>query len=823
MKLAIDLQACQTDSRERGIGRYSMSLSAHLAQQARDGDELILLLDSVAPERLRDLRRRLRHCGVRAGTAAFGYPNLANFTDMHPPLVDAAGLLKGRLLEATRADALLVTSFFEVGAQFTTRYDWEAVGPIPKAVIAYDLIPILFPERYLQDGHFISTWYRQKVEEFKRFDLFLAISEATRRDLIEHLGIPDDRIRVIGAGLDFELASGDDRPHHDQDRELRGLGIVAPFVLVVGNADWRKNSLGALEAFAALPAELRSRHQLVFTRVGDDVRSALEGPYADIASQVVVAGSVPETTLSLLYKRCKVFFFPSFYEGFGLPVIEAMALGAPVLSSNAGALAEVMHHPDALFDPADKRGAAAVLQRALADEAFRQHLLDGAREHALSFTWEKCAAEAFEPLRRLAHDRNSGKVVWQPSERDVERLADAIIATGAPGEEQLKDGLQAIANQGRRRVLVDITEVVRLDARTGIQRVVRNYCKGLIEEAARSGAFEVEPICWTEQGIRYARSFARERLGIALHGGDHDVEVLPNDIAFMVDSSWWSPQRFDDFHSKVRMRGGEIVWMVYDLVPLQTPELCDPVMPPIFKAWLAHVAATADGCICISESTRCDLERYFGQLPHGSYRPWTRAVHLGSDLESGFGASPPSAPARDAVAKMEGVPYVVAVGTIEPRKDYPTIVSAFDRLWSSGVDVGLVIVGKEGWSVAKFARDLRRHKKSGKRLFWMEGAPDADVQHVLSHASAFVQASLAEGFGLPVVESGSKGTPLILSDLQVFREIAGDQAVYFPVKDDEALAAAVQAGLRDGWKRPVGVKTVTWKESSCLLANMLLR
>lgn len=797
-----------------------MSFTDALVRRADAGDEVVIAIDSADVERLRDVRGTLRSRGIEANVISISYPN-TDFSDLAPAVTKGAAMMRSRFFGALEADIVMITSFFEVGSRYSTAVDHAVLHGIPTAVIAYDIIPLLFPEHYLPQHEFIAEWYSNKVEEFKRFDLFLAISEATRRDLIEKLGIEPDRIKVIGAGLDVELGpactnSGD---------KLRALGIRDPFVLMVGNADWRKNCMGVLEAFSALPVGLRNSHQLVFTQVGDDVRAALNGKYAHLRDRVVVAGKVCESTLAQLYAACRVFFFPSLYEGFGLPVLEAMALGAPVLSSNQGALPEVVHDTRVLFDPNRQHDGASSLRRALEDDAFRNLLLEGARAHALTFTWERCAELALEALHTyVAANPASRMATWHPARPEVGDLAQACVEAGPNAGGMLRHGLQAISEGGVRRVLVDLTEVVRLDARSGIQRVVRNYVSGLMAELAGGERGKVEPICWTESGIRYARSYVRDRLAVSCSGDDDLVEAQANDLLFMLDSSWWGVDRFDSLAHQVCSAGGEVVWMVYDLVPILIPEHCDPVMPPVFRAWLEHVIPRSDGFVCISEATRMDLERFIdGALEPGRRRPWTKSLHLGSDLESGRVAEPSTATVA-ACEKLEGRPWMLALGTVEPRKDYATILAAYERLWSQGEDVGLIIIGRQGWNIESFASRLRSHKEAGTRLFWLEGASDGDVQHVLARATGLVQASIAEGFGLPVVEAGSLGVPLLLSDIPVFREIAGDEASYFDVGDSAGLAALITTGIHiSGWKRPERIRTMTWRESSARLSALLLR
>ncbi len=834
MKIAIDLQACQTDSRDRGIGRYAFSLAKAMVQLGPPA--VTLMLDGGDTVRLRDLRGRLRHDNVLAPALSYHYPTAGLASgDGSSDVRRGAGVLRARTLGALQVDAVLVSSVFEGfdgGAGITTSLDDASLRGIAKVAIAYDLIPLIFAARYLADGSEYNDWYRRKLEEFQRFDLFLAISDATRDDLIEFAGIDPERIRVIGAGVDdaFIAASASaSAPASATDSAgdveiLRALGIKAPFVLTVGNGDWRKNNEGALKAFSRLSKKVRRSHQLVFTQVGDEVTKGLEAEFSSIANRVVVLGKVEESVLNTLYRRCAVFFFPSRYEGFGLPVLEAMSFGAAVVSSNAGALKEVLRCEDASFDPEDTDQAAAILERALTDVAFLAQLKDGAAAHAGSFTWEPCASKALDAISHLVGSRASpSHDPWEPSSADVSMMADAVTAS-INGFDSLARGLTAIREGAARRILVDVTCVVETEARTGIQRVVRNYCIGLHVWAQLQHDVEVVPFRWAHDGLVHsARAFARDSLGVDMPGADGPLEVHPNDVAFMLDSTWEWPERFDAFLEQVWKSGGEVVWMVYDLVPILVPETCHPGMPPVFRHWLTHAARCADGFICISEATRTDLEAYIDEvLPSSARRPWSRSLHLGSDLESGAHIEP-TEQGRELVQKIGKRAYLLAVGTLEPRKDHDTILRGFEEAWHQGVDVALVIVGKTGWNVEALVSRLEKHAEAGRRLFWIQHANDGDLGMLIKGTAALIQASKSEGFGLPIVEAGSQGIPLLLSDLPVFREIAGNEATYFAVGDSLSLARELEKGFKaGGWASPVGIKTMTWRESSERLGEELL-
>jgi len=828
MRIAYDMQACQTDSRDRGIGRFADNLVRAMvhASAVRGDADSVIALDAADPVSLRALRHRLRQNAVAAQTAVYTYPT-SPFIDFDPLRAGAAAALRGQFCDHLKTDAYVVLSHFETGASFTTGLRQDDRSGTARIAVAYDLIPLVFPENYLRSGEFISTWYPAKCAELKRFDLLLAISQTTRNDLMRLLDIPAERIRVIGAGLDPALARLAQAEAPVDDALLKARGINEPFVLVVSNGDWRKNTLGAVEAFARLPRAVRDEQLLVLTQVGRDVHKALAGRLRHVSPRVRILGKVDDFALATLYRSCRIFFFPSFYEGFGLPVLEAMAFGAPVLSSNQGSLPEVLHDHRCLFDPHDPEAATALLAKALEDADFRESLRSGAAERARSHTWERCADLALAGIRDAAETKRQSHRTHSSSmsgslclDGDEIALWSELLANSESEHDllTLEAALHIVARSGKRRILVDISEVIRLDARTGIQRVVRNFCVGLHAQA-QGGEFELCPIYWRQkEGICHARKYAREQLGLMVSGADEAVQVQHNDVLFMLDSSWWMPERFADLHAAVWAHGGEVLWMVYDLVPVLYPHTCNPTVLPAFRHWLDQAIASCDGFICISDATRADLEHFMDESCGAERRPWTRTVHLGCDLESGRNEEP-SQQIVELVRGMSSKRMFLSVGTLEPRKDYPTILTAIERRWLRGADDLMVIVGKQGWNVEDLASALRTHGELGKRLLWLETVGDGDLRYLMQHATGFVQASLAEGYGLPVAEAGAFGVPLLLSDIPVFRELAGDAACYFDVGDATVLAQLIGSVTPKNGKI---VNARTWQEMSATLSRVLL-
>jgi glycosyltransferase involved in cell wall biosynthesis len=263
---------------------------------------------------------------------------------------------------------------------------------LPVVVTIHDLAIVRFPQKFRRWHRTFSRYLLPRV--VRSVDAIVTVSEATKSDLVELLGVAPDRVSVIPCGISREFATlPNDHPRLEDVR--RRYSLPKGYVITVGAIEPRKNLPRLLRALKLLATSRMGCADLTLLHVGpagwlvDDVSQTLDE--LDLRDRVRFLGYVPNEDLAALYQLARVSVYPSLFEGFGLPVLEAMASGCPVVTSNCSSMPEVAGGAALLVDPTSEESIAEALARIWEDDALRRELIDKGRCRASSFTWESAA------------------------------------------------------------------------------------------------------------------------------------------------------------------------------------------------------------------------------------------------------------------------------------------------------------------------------------------------------------------------------------------------------------------------------------------------
>lgn len=264
-------------------------------------------------------------------------------------------------------------------------------------ITIYDFIPFLFKDIYLQSPAALSRYLeRSKILQFA--DAILSISEATREDAIRLFDIPPEKITNIGIAVSDDYYKMGDGQLNDLEKLKSKLGIQGNFILSVSNLDPRKNLLGLMKAFSKLPNHILNNYSLLivtnsnqdYVRNNPEISMYLkENKY-----KIRMLYSTTNAELCALYNYCSLFIYASLYEGGGLPVVEAMKCGAPVISSNRSSIPEYLGRKDNLFNPEDVDEMTYAMEKVLTDYTFEQDLRAHGLNYSKEITWENVINKA---------------------------------------------------------------------------------------------------------------------------------------------------------------------------------------------------------------------------------------------------------------------------------------------------------------------------------------------------------------------------------------------------------------------------------------------
>ena len=368
MRTAIDARKLH----DYGIGTYVRNLVEHLARQDYD-DEYVLFCRDEDREYVRGLGRRFTPQHVRAG----------NYSIREHISIPVA-------LQYARADVF-----------HAPHYVVSPLTMCPYVVTIHDCIHLRFPQ-YLPNRlapHYARAMMRTAARRSRRV---LTVSNASKQDILHYLGVPAEKVEVVYNALDSRLATAPTAADITRVRER--FQLTSPFILYAGNIKPHKNVDRLIEAYALL-----RRRGIVGVKlliIGDQISKYPQLRRLvhrfQLHQHVRFLGFVPDATLAALYRLASVFVFPSLYEGFGLPPLEAMAAGAPVVTSNVSSLPEVVGDAALLIDPTSAESIAVAIGRVLGEPGLRSELVRRGHERVKAFSWERSVARIRDIYQEVA-------------------------------------------------------------------------------------------------------------------------------------------------------------------------------------------------------------------------------------------------------------------------------------------------------------------------------------------------------------------------------------------------------------------------------------
>lgn len=734
MKIWVDGQCFQTASNVRGIGRYVIDFLRALDRIDTDVQIIVSLNGRLAEEAV----------GARAYLEAY-VPSceIVTWYGITPEGEFHRGYCTERMtdeqilaahINAIDPDIALSPSPFEgsvdCSAPFIKTDDIKAIT----ACIYHDAIPYRYPDVYLKEEN-AEKLYMRRFAQIDSFDLVMCNSHFTEseyRDIYKR-----DNSVTISAGLSesFTDLIAAWAPKEDSIGAL--LGQNCPYALYVGGMDWRKNVPFLVRALSRVPDAMAGDLKLVLA--GDNgeefitpLRAMWEQRGLD-PDNLISTGWITDAELVDLYKHAAVVLQPSRMEGFGLTALEAWACETPFLSATGGAVAEVVGAQDYLFDPDTPHALAELIGRTLHDGDFQDGQVAHGAKRLQEFSWDKTARTAYDAMQQA--------------------LADAGRTPTPRGEDP------QIAARSK-RLIIDVSSTAQSPVLSGIQRVMYNLSDAM--QTLNGQGAEQAVLSYSRDASGWYEMDALRKNALDLNPKNR-LSLRDDDSYLLLDSSWTfidgqKPRLLD-----AMIMGQEVVNGVHDIGPLTMSAMTDEGMPPAFRRWFEFILGYSTGIICVS---RAVADEIYDVL---------KGINFPRPLKLGY--FPLGADFADVPADPEGLdmfddrPTFLIVGTIEPRKGHLVALRAFEQLWRDGVDVNLVIIGKAGWDTEMIVQLLENHSEAGKRLHWVRGASDGNLRAAYEKADALIMTSYLEGFGLPVVEAGRFGTPVILSDIPVFREV----------------------------------------------------
>lgn len=393
MKIAIDVLALLSpESKNRGIGIYTLNMLKHLFKTDKNNQYILVnFYEKIDLKELLNYDENVTELYVEiAAKSSLKYD---------PNFKKIFGQVISNIINDNNIDYYYFTSSFDSYIE----YDYNWFYPAKLIGTIYDLIPMVLDKIYLKDKN-ARIFYYNRLEFIKKFDHFYAISDSVKDDLVKYLKIPNDQITTIFSGIDSIYRKIKYNPN-DLHKLNEKYGIHQNYVMMTGGDDERKNIYNLIKSFALLPTHLKYQNQLVIvckiSKYSQDRYMQLAESLG-IFEQVVFTNFVPYDDLVMLYNYAYMMAFPSLYEGFGLPIVEAMACETLVLTSNNSSLIEIAKESAIIVDPMSAKSIAKGMIDGfnLSKNERKDYILKG-KQVVNNYTWDRTSTILHNSLNRL--------------------------------------------------------------------------------------------------------------------------------------------------------------------------------------------------------------------------------------------------------------------------------------------------------------------------------------------------------------------------------------------------------------------------------------
>ncbi|AIQ98279.1 glycosyltransferase [Prochlorococcus sp. MIT 0801] len=738
MRIIIDLQGCQSEaSRLRGIGRYSMALIKALIKYQNQHEYILFANNS-----LRDMREDFKE------EITSDKMNVKYFQWYSPGPINKkfgqqgnnsfiASELRSYAISLLDADIFFITSFFE-GFLDNCLTDLSELYITPSIIsIIYDLIPLINPKLYLEKNPLFSEFYHRKLASLSKFDSLLSISESSKSEAEQYLAFDQECLFNISSACDENLFAS--KVSNIKDDPLK---IDYEYILYSGAGDPRKNLCRLIEAYALLSEELRNKYKLVF--VGYLLPEELEQLKDWIASNhlssklVKILGYVSDEQLSRLYRNCSLFIFPSLHEGFGLPVLEAMTCGAPVIGSNTSSIPEIVGDANALFDPFDVADIAKTLEKALVDERFRELLANNSKNRSKLFSWKQTAENcinAFEKSMVINKNKSHNNKLMSYTQF-IKRIKTIVNSIDDASKsdcllKQISSSLVLIKNQ---------------------IRYIKCEHKWLADK-----------LVWRVEGpydSTYSLAILNRQFALALKALDVDVKILstegPGDYA--PDLKFLESHKdILKLHEDSRINNYQPTIISRNLYPPRVNDFDNGINilhsygweeTEFPSEWIEEFNKNLDGLSVMSSQVKQILIDNGCQLP-------IKVTSLGVNHIK---------PNKDILSLDAKKFKFLHVSSCFPRKGISILLTAYGNAFSSKDDVSLIIktAPNPHNNVSQILEQLILSNPSYPHVLIIDSDfSDIQMSSLFNSSNCLVAPSYGEGFGLLIAEAMHLGLPVI--------------------------------------------------------------